>query len=146
MKFSIDLLIKEKLLSKIPPSKQKSQESIKSAELWLKESKNNFNSKSFNSCVLTSYISMFHAARSILFFDGYREKSHFAVARYLEEIYQTKGLIEPEWIKLLDYYRELRHEDQYSTSFFITEKDAKNALDSAKKFIDRIIKLLKDKE
>lgn len=143
MKFDVDFLLKEGLLKRIPKSKQKAEESIKTAKRWLEESKNNLASRSFMSCVLTSYLSMFHAARSVLFADGFREKSHFAIARYLEENYQTKGLIEKKWIEFLDYYRELRHDDQYSTSFIATEKDAKNALDFAEQLISRITKLLK---
>jgi len=76
------------------------------------------------SCVLVSYLAIFHAARAILFADGFREKSHFAVARYLESRYVDKGLLEEKWVKLLDHYREMRHQDQYSTSFFTTEEEA----------------------
>jgi len=95
------------------------------------------------SCVLFSYIAMFHAARAVLFRDGFREKSHFAVARYLEEVYFVKGILEKKWINLLDRYREMGHDDQYSTSFLVTAEDAKNALKSSKEFVDRIKKLLK---
>jgi len=68
---------------------------------------------------------MFHAARAILFIDGFREKSHFAVDRYLEDKYATTGLLEKEWIDILDFYRETRHEDQYSISFLLQKKNRK---------------------
>ena len=45
----------------------------------------------FSSSILASYMVMFHAARTILFFDGFREKSHACVARYLEEKYVKTG-------------------------------------------------------
>jgi len=93
---------------------------------------------------MASYLALFHSARAILFYDGFREKSHFCVARYLEEKYVKKGLLEIVWVELLDHYRELRHDDQYSTSFFATEEESKKALEKAKEFIERMEKLLQE--
>lgn len=146
MKSNIEILLKGGLLRKISPSRQKAEESMKTADVWIKESENNLGANSFMSCLLTSYLAMFHAARAVLFADGFREKSHFAVARYLEDVYQKKGQLEEKWIKLLDYHRELRHNDQYSTSVLITKKEAEDALITARQFVERIGKFLKDKE
>lgn len=99
-------------------------------------------SKAFDSSVLSSYLVMFHSARAILFFDGYREKSHACVARYLEEKYVKTKKLEKKWIELLDHHREVRHEDQYDLSFFSTDEEAKNALESAKQFLERMRQLL----
>lgn len=142
MKFSLKKLIELDLIRRIPKSKAKAEESINIAESWMEEAENNFNNGTFRSCILSSYLAMFHSARSILFADGFREKSHFAVARYLEDTYKGKGLLEEKWINLLDHYREVRHEDQYSTSFLVTDTEAKNSLQSAKEFVERMKKLL----
>jgi len=145
MKFNVEWLLKEKLIARVPASKQKAEESIIAAHSWIKEAENNLKNKSFKSCVLTSYLGMFHAGRAILFFDGFREKSHFAIARYLEEMYGRKNKLEKKWIELLDYYRDLRNQDQYRTSFVVEKEEAKRSLESAKKFIERIEKLFKEK-
>ena len=79
MKYSVDELLKSGLLRKIPKSKQRAEESMRTASAWLKEAENDFQSGSLRSCILVSYLAMFHAARAILFADGFREKSHFAV-------------------------------------------------------------------
>ncbi|MEW6063250.1 MAG: HEPN domain-containing protein [Nanoarchaeota archaeon] len=142
MKFNVNKLIEMELLKRIPASKQKAEESIKSADSWFREAKNNLKGESFASCILTSYLAMFHAARAILFADGFREKSHFAIARYLEDKYMSKGMLEKRWIELLDYYREIRHDDQYSTSFMASNDEARNALKSAKEFVERMKRLL----
>jgi len=141
MKFDVNKLIELKLLRKIPQSIDKAKESIETAKKWLKEAEENFQNKTFNSCMLSCYLVMFHSARAILFKDGFREKSHFAIARYLEAVYVNKNLLEKKWIDLLDHYREIRHEDQYSTAFFVTEGEARNALTSAKEFLGRMEKL-----
>jgi len=137
--------INKGLLRKIPVSEEKAKGSIKTAERWLGEAEKSLKFLIYNSSVLCSYLSMFHSARAILFYDGYREKSHYCVARYLEEKYTKKGLLETKWIDLLDYYRDLRHANQYSIESFATKEEAENALDTAKKFLERMKKLLKEK-
>ncbi len=143
--FDFESCIKEGLLRLIPPSKEKAEGSIKASLKWLEEAEKDLISEAFNSSVLSSYLAMFHSARALLFFDGYREKSHFCIARYLEEKYVKKKLLENKWIELLDHYRELRHDDQYSISFFATKDEAENALKTAKEFIERMRMLLHEK-
>jgi len=135
MPFDFNDCIKENLLRKIPPSKDKAIQSMKKAHQWLKEAKNSLKGAAFNSSILASYMIMFHAARSILFVDGYREKSHACVARYLEEKYVKTGRLNRKWVELLDHSREIRHDDQYNLSFISTRKDAEYALKSAGNFL-----------
>ena len=134
--------IKEKLLRKIPPSKEKAEGSIKTARKWLSETEKNLKGEAFNSSVMSSYLAIFHSARAILFFDGFREKSHYCVARYLERKYVKEKLLENKWIELFDHYRELRHDDQYSISFFATKEESESALEKAKEFVERMNELL----
>ena len=145
-KYDFHDCIKEKLLRRIPPSKEKSEESINTAKKWLEEAEKGFENEAFNSSVMASYLAIFHSTRAMLFFDGFREKSHYCVARYLEEKYAKKGLLENKWIELLDHYRELRHNDQYSTSFFATKEESESAIEKAKEFVERMEKLLKTAE
>jgi uncharacterized protein (UPF0332 family) len=88
--YNIDRLLDEGLLRKIPASREKAEENIRTAESWINEAENNLRSNAFRSCIISSYLAMFHSAREILFGDGFREKSHFAVARYLEDQYEKK--------------------------------------------------------
>ncbi len=136
MRFDYNECIKKGLLRKTPSSKDKAERSIERAKRWLQESEKNIGAGAHNSAVLSSYLAMFHSARAILFKDGYREKSHACVARYLEELYVKKKLLDEKWVELLDHYREIRHSDQYNLSFFTTEEEAKKALESAKEFIE----------
>ena len=138
MVFNYNACIKEGLLRKIPPSKDKAGQSLKKAREWLIDAENSLNAKAFNSSIIASYMAMFHAARCILFFDGFREKSHACVARYLEEKYVKLGKLDKKWVELLDYSRQIRHNDQYDLSFFSTREDAKNALKSANDFFAAI--------
>jgi len=130
------------LLRKVPASKDKAFLSIKKAKGWLEEAEKSFESRAFNSSVLASYMVMFSSARAILFLDGYREKSHMCVARYLEEKYVKTEKLDKKWVELLDYTREIRHDDQYNLTFFSTEEEAKKAIQSAGKFLAKMKNLL----
>ncbi len=60
---------------------------------------------------VSCYSAMFHAARALLFKDGYREKSHYALYVYLKEKYS--GKIEPKFLNELNILRLERHEIFY---------------------------------
>ncbi len=136
--------VKEKLLRKIPPSREKADGSIKAAREWLEEAEKNLMNGTFKSSLMSSYLAMFHSARAILFFDGFREKSHYCIARYLEEIYVKKNLLEKRWIELLDHNRGLRHDDQYNLSFVATGDEAEAVFNTAKEFVERMSNLLEN--
>ena len=141
-RFEYSDCLREGLLKKFPVSNEKAQSSILSSDKWLDEAKKCLSNGTFSASVLSSYLSMFHSSRSVLFLDGFREKSHFCIARYLEEKYVKTGLLENKWIELLDHYRELRHNSQYDVNFFATDNDARNAARVAKEFNERIKRLV----
>lgn len=142
MAFNYKDCIKSGLIRKIPPSQEQALRSMDKARKWLADAQKTFESKVFDSSVLASYLVMFHAARAILYFDGYREKSHACIGRYLEEKYVKTGKLEKSWVDLLDHHREIRHNNQYDLSFSASESETEKALDSALKFLDRMNSLL----
>jgi len=143
MPFNYNDCIKEGLLKRIPPSKDKAVQSFKKSHEWLKETENSLKGEAFGAAILASYTAMFHAARAILFFDGFREKSHACVGRYLEERYAKTGKLDKKWVELLDHSRGIRHNDQYDLSFFSTREEAGNALESAREFVSSMEVLFK---
>jgi uncharacterized protein (UPF0332 family) len=83
---------------------------------------------------ISSYSSMFHAARAILFRDGIKEHSHECIPVYIKEKYPELETL----ANILDSYRRFRHDAIYGLDFAIDEKEAKAALDSAKEFLEKI--------
>ncbi|MEK6680958.1 MAG: HEPN domain-containing protein [Nitrospirota bacterium] len=142
MPFRFKDCIEKGLLKKIPASEDNAMRSINKAESWLKEAKKSFQGEAYDSSVLSSYLAMFHSARAILFLDGYREKSHACVARYLEYQYVDKKKLEKKWVELLDHHREIRHDNQYDLSFYSSDEEAKEAIESAGQFLQRMKHLL----
>lgn len=142
--FDFHECLKKGLLRKTVSSKAKARKSLEASRKWLEEAEKNFNSDALKSCLLSAYLAIFHAARSILFLDGYREKSHACIGRYLEEKYVRKGLLEPEWVEILDHFRELRHTDQYSFNFFASADESEDTIKRSEEFVSRIEKLINE--
>jgi len=142
--FDFHECLKKGLLRKTDPSKTKARKSLEASLKWLEEAEKNLKSDALKSSLLSAYLAVFHSARSILFLDGYREKSHACIARYLEEKYARKDLLEPEWIEMLDHFRELRHTDQYSFNFFTSEDESEDTIRRSRDFVSRMKKLLNE--
>ncbi|WP_297091328.1 HEPN domain-containing protein [Thermococcus sp.] len=136
--------IDRNLLRRVPPSEEKGWLSIKRAEEWLEEARRNLAYGSYRTSLMASYMAMFHAARAILFRDGWREKSHYCIARYLEEFYVKSGKLEERWVELLDRMRELRHEDQYDIVYEPDAEEVEEAINIAKDFLSLMKKLLEE--
>lgn len=140
--FDFHECLKKGLIRKTQPSKAKAKKSLQASLKWLEEAERNIKSDALKSSLLSAYLAVFHAARSVLFLDGYREKSHACIGRYLEEKYVRKGLLESEWVEMLDHFRELRHTDQYSFNFFASEEESEDTIAKSREFVSRMEKLV----
>jgi len=127
--------LKQGLIRRTPPSRKAAEESLETAKRHLQEAEKNIEVSSLDSAVVMAYTAAFNAARSLLFKDGYREKSQVCVVKYLEETYGTRG-IPLDYIRLLDKYRKLRHGVLYRTSYEATRREAKEAVNFTRKFIE----------
>ena len=133
------------LLRHIKPSAEKGAMSLKKSRAVLDEAQKNLDSEAYNSCVHSSYLAMFHSAKSILFRDGVREKSHYCLARYLDRYVEDKH-IEERWIDLLDRIRDVRHAGQYDLAYSSTEEEAESCLRAARDFVERMMNLFEKTE
>ncbi len=129
------------LIRKTVASNEQASASLKKARVMLEEARGDFEDERFNSTIVVAYLALLNASRAVLFRDGYRERSHACVARYLEAKYA--GKIPKDYIDLLDYYRETRHEVQYETDYFAEAEAAKEIIEFAEKFVKLIENLLK---
>ncbi|MDO8553523.1 MAG: hypothetical protein Q7S22_01845 [Candidatus Micrarchaeota archaeon] len=68
--WSIEEMFKQGFLKKIPPSRERAQKSLETADRYITEAGKDFNVGSDMSAILTAYSCMFHAGRAILFMDG----------------------------------------------------------------------------
>lgn len=143
MAFDFNECMDKGFLRRIPKSQDNAARSLKTARDWLEEAERNSEAEAYNSGMISCYLAMFHAARAILYRDGFREKSHACIARYLEAKYARNGKLEMGWVNLLDRYRDLRHDSQYGIGGTATKRELEDAFDTATRFVERMEALVK---
>ena len=137
---NLDNCLKDGLLKPIPPSPIDAANQLAKAKVLLGEAESCLENGSVNAAVMSSYAALFDACRAVLFKDGFRERSHVCVVRYLEVKY-SKQLGE-ENLLLLDQYREMRHLVVYASEYYSTEEEAEKLVKFASKLISKIEKLI----
>ena len=65
-------------------------QTINKAKELIEEAGENLEDGRYNSATVVAYLALFNSARALLFKDGYRERSHICIARYLEKKYKSK--------------------------------------------------------
>jgi len=130
-------------LRRIRPDVLKAKKSLEAAATKLKEAKALLDDSHNDAALLYAYSCMFGAGRAILYRDGIQEKSHYCLARYLEEEYAKKGKISQETITLLDAFREERHAIMYGfEELEVRKEEAEEAIAAAEKFIQKAKELI----
>lgn len=99
------------LLKQESPSVGKAKKSITIAQRKLESAKILVKLHILDMAEINIYAAMFHASRAILFKDGFKEKSHYAVYVYLSEKYHDK--IPQKFLNELNVLRLDRHEIFY---------------------------------
>jgi len=132
---------KKRLLRRVKPDPFKVTKALEMAKLKEKRAEELFENDFFEESIVSSYTSMFQAARAILFNDGVIEKSHACVVAYLRENYSSN--LGQSMINWLDTYRLERHESFYGLEKSTIDKDeAEDALNKSKKFLESVKQIL----
>ncbi len=131
------------LLMKTRPDIEKARRSIETAEHKISLSKKEISAKIYEGAMISSYASMFHSGRALLFRDGVKERSHYAVYVYLKEKYRER--IGDALINEFSALRLQRHEILYGFSDDgekIRKDDAENILSASNNFLSAIKAIL----
>ena len=138
---NVEDCLRERILRVIPKDVSKMNSSLKISELKLEKARELLNSEFFNESLLSAYTSMFHAARALLYYDGFQEKSHYAVYIYLGEKYS--GKISKTLINIFYTYQKERHNVLYGFDNDINKEYAEEAVSYADEFLLNIKQILK---
>ncbi|VVB93159.1 HEPN domain protein [uncultured archaeon] len=122
------------LLKRTSPDMENALRSLELSKSNIEDAVGNMSIHRYRVVAISSYSSMFHAARAILFRDGIKERSHECIPVYLKEKYPQLETL----ANILDSYRRFRHDAIYGLDFAIDEKEANAALNSAREFLERI--------
>lgn len=122
------------LLKRITSDMENALRSLELSRSNIEDAAENMSIHRYRVVAISSYSSMFHAARAILFRDGIKERSHECIPVYLKEKYPQLETL----ANILDSYRRFRHDAIYGLDFAIDDKEAKAALDSAQEILEKI--------
>ena len=140
---NIEECFEKRLLRNAPPDRLKSRKALEMSERAMKQAEKLMEHEFYEQAILYSYTAMFQGARALLFKDGIIEKSHYCVIEYLKKNYVQSGKLNQSHIHWLDTYRIERHETLYGLeNISVNEKDASNAITSARTFLDAIRRLI----
>lgn len=133
-------LVKKGLLKKEFPDIEKSKKSVKVAQRNVKDAELMLDVEEYNWSMVAAYMAIFHAARALLFRDGYREKSHFALQIFLDENYSDK--LGKDLIFKFDLLRNYRHRGLYNLDVEFKKEDVLTAIKDSKLFITKVKEIL----
>ena len=139
--YNLNWFFEQRKLRKITKDKEKVKRSLEIAQIKLEEAKKLISSDFFNNAILSSYTSMFHSARALLYNEGIQEKSHYAAYFYIKEKFSDK--ISKNLVVSFNHYREVRHEFLYGYCN-LNEKDAESSILDAEDFFNEIKNILKN--
>jgi uncharacterized protein (UPF0332 family) len=131
----LDNCFERKLLTGTDPSAGLAKKSLKQAALFLMDAEDMVKIENERMGTIALYNAFFHVARTLLFKDGIKERSHFCIARYIEEKYVNKKLLNKDFLDYLDTLRDARHETQYSLAIPASEIDLSAGIKICREFM-----------
>ena len=108
--------LEQGFLRKIAVDKKLIEKELKESAYDLESAKKALSENDYKWCIIKSYYSMFHAAKSVMFKLGYIEKRHFAVNVVLEDL-NKKGKLESKYISYFSAALSSREEADYHYNY-----------------------------
>jgi uncharacterized protein (UPF0332 family) len=103
------------------------------ADYDLQVAKNSCDAGEYKWATIQAYYAMFHAARALLYAEGYREKSHYCLSVALLELYVDTGQLPLSLVKNFDRAMLLRESADYKGDF--SEAGAREVISDAEGLI-----------
>ena len=89
---------------------------------------------------IQAYYAMFHAARALIYSQGYREKSHYCLAVALRALFVDEGIMDAQLVRDFLNAMNLREAADYEAEF--SQSGAKAVIASAERFIEKAVAIL----
>jgi len=106
----------------------------------LSDAKAGYENERYKWSTIQAYYAMFHAARALIYSQGYREKSHYCLAVALRALFVDEGTMDAQLVRDFLNAMNLREAADYEAEF--SQSGAKAVIASAEKFIVKAIAIL----
>jgi len=113
---------------------------LSAANSDLSDAKAGYENVRYKWSTIQGYYAMFHAARALIYFQGYREKSHYCLAVALRALFVDEGTMDAQLVRDFLNAMNLREAADYETEF--SQSGAKAVIASAERFIEQAITIL----
>ncbi len=126
----------------IPFAKGKNlaKKEISVAQSDLSDAKAGYGNNRYKWSTIQAYYAMFHAARALIYTEGYRERSHYCLAVALKALLVDKNRMDGKLVRDFLNAMNLREAADYESDF--SQAGAKAVIDSADKFLAQAIAIL----
>ncbi len=132
--------LKNGKIKKFSRGKNLTKKELKLAKDDLKTAQKSFTDKNYRWCIIQVYYSMFHSARSLLYFKNYKEHSHYCLILAIRELYVKQGEIDVFLVEALLEAKNLREAADYYGDY--SSINAKKLLEKAKKMIKKVEEII----
>jgi uncharacterized protein (UPF0332 family) len=116
---------------------------IEKAEKFLSTAEQALNSGDYDSCVSRCYYAMFFMAEAVLLTKRLTASSHKGVISLFGEHFVKTKILERELGKALNDAYDKRLVGDYGVGFTVTEEQAKDLLETARNFVQKLKDYLK---
>ncbi|MGB2762277.1 MAG: HEPN domain-containing protein [Minisyncoccales bacterium] len=127
--------LKRDKIKKFSRGKILAPKEIRLAKEDFRTAQKSFKDKNYRWCIIQIYYSMFHSARALLYFENFRERSHFCLNQAIRELYVKQGKIDVFFLEALSETKSLREAADYYGDY--SGINAKKLLKMAEKFIEK---------
>ncbi len=125
-----DDCLKRGKIVRFPPAKKLAAKELDVARADLVASQNSLKQKNYK---WATYYTMFHAARTLLYHKGCREKSHYCLILAMKAFYVSEGVLEMRLVESLQMAKAMREGADYENTF--DAKSAKALVEQAEEFL-----------
>lgn len=132
--------LESKKIKPFPKGKTLVSKELEIAKEDWRTAKESLTKKNYKWSTIQSYYSMFHAARALLYNQGYRERSHYCLVVGIRELYVNKNLLSHTLLEALQFGKTLRENADYYAEF--SQAGAKDMLDKAREFLEKANEIL----
>lgn len=128
-----DDCLKRGKLVRFAPAKKLAPKELHVARADLAAAQNSLKQKDYKWATVQAYYTMFHAARTLLYHKGYREKSHYCLILAMKAFYVSEGVLEMRLVDSLQAAKAMREGADYENTF--DTKSAKALVEQAEEFL-----------
>jgi uncharacterized protein (UPF0332 family) len=135
MTITFDECLKKGMIKPFPLDPENVERELAGSINDLMDARENFEKGKYLWATVQSYYSMFHAARAVLYNEGYREKSHQCIEAFLVRL-ANDGRLDRRFVDYYTAIRQLRESANYTLTF--SEDNAAFSMKNASEFNEKM--------